>query len=428
MKIKHLTTAFCLIGSLCTASGLQARTSLDSIAGFEDLGLAPESYWSGQDTNGLNDFQSGGFLFENNFNAEWQSWNGFAYSNISLSGYDTSLSYDNQYRSCPGGGSGSAAFAIGYTFTGSPAIAKTPDSVLKTLQGVYLANNTYAAHSALNGDAFGATAFDQGDFLKLTIVGKNRQTPTDTLEFFLADYRDEDPAEHYFLSTWEWCDLSPLGPVSSVEFSVSSSQSNQYGDLIPSYFCLDDFHAGPRIDTFLLEASLTEAATNPKEPLANASAGFDQVFQLPGTGHYQVEMLSQSDSASVNFRIDPEGNLLEARFLQANSQGSALFKAVRNGRSAYVRVMASLSSTPNETKEGITLELYPVPVQDRLHLHTNEPSYTLEIFNMNGQRVAYFPACKGSMEIPAGQLRPGLHVLRVHTGTGLSVNRKFMVL
>ena len=49
-------------------------------AGIEDLGLIEEYFYNGSD--GAGSFRSGGFTFYNSYSADWESWNGFAASNV----------------------------------------------------------------------------------------------------------------------------------------------------------------------------------------------------------------------------------------------------------------------------------------------------------------------------------------------------------
>jgi hypothetical protein len=97
-----------------------------------------------------------------------------------------------------------------------------------------------------NGDAFakkfgGADGTDE-DWFKLNIIGLNNGTITDTVEFYLADFRSEDNAEDYLVDEWEWVDFSELGAVDKIVFSLSSSDVGQWGMNTPAYFCMDNLN------------------------------------------------------------------------------------------------------------------------------------------------------------------------------------------
>ena len=74
------------------------------IADFEDLALTPASYWNGSDASG--GFASGSAYFNNNYNADWGSWDGFAYSNSTDTTTDGPAA---QYNAITGAGQGGSA-------------------------------------------------------------------------------------------------------------------------------------------------------------------------------------------------------------------------------------------------------------------------------------------------------------------------------
>ena len=79
----------------------------------------------------------------------------------------------------------------------------------------------------------------------MTATGKNANGQTiGELDFYLADYRFDNPEDDYVLNTWEWFDLSPLGDVASISFSLSSSRGSGYNMITPAYFCMDNFNGG----------------------------------------------------------------------------------------------------------------------------------------------------------------------------------------
>jgi hypothetical protein len=208
------------------------------IANFDDLGLAPESYWNGSDESG--GFASGNAYFNNNYDSTYGSWDGFSYSNITDT---TSSGWTAQYNAITGEGqNGSANYGIGYVGWAEP-----PTITLDTagvIDGLYVTNNNYAYYSVLNGDAFakkfGGASGNDADWFLLTMTGKDvLGVITGTVEFYLADYQFADNSEDYIVKTWEYVDLSSLGVVKSLEFSLSSSDVGDWGMNTPAYFALD---------------------------------------------------------------------------------------------------------------------------------------------------------------------------------------------
>ena len=215
-----------------------AGTAGADIAHFEDLSLTAESYWNGSDESG--GFISGSVYFKNNYDSTYGSWDGFAYSNIT----DTlSSGWTAQYNAITGEGQdGSDNYGIGYVgWSELPVLTLDTAGVV---DGLYVTNNNYAYYSMLDGDAyakkFGGSGGDDEDWFLLNIIGKDiGGAVSGTVDFYLADYRFADNSEDYIVNEWEYVELSSLGAVKSIEFSLSSSDVGDFGMNTPAYFVLD---------------------------------------------------------------------------------------------------------------------------------------------------------------------------------------------
>lgn len=235
-KMKHIV---CLIAVLTVAHSAQAQ-----IATFDDLILPPESYWNGSDGSG--GFTSGGARFSNNYNAAWASWDGFSYSNITDT---TTQGLAAQYNSIAGSGQGgSANYAVAYVGWGAPPMMtlETPSVV----GGLYVTNSSYAYYSMLNGDAFarkfGGQSGNDPDWFVLTITGKDAAgAATGAVKFYLADYRSADNHNDYIVKKWEYVDLTSLGQVKSLVFTLSSSDVGDWGMNTPASFAVDTIMDAP---------------------------------------------------------------------------------------------------------------------------------------------------------------------------------------
>ncbi|MBU1195993.1 MAG: DUF4465 domain-containing protein [Proteobacteria bacterium] len=222
-----------------------------AVVTFEDLGLAKESYWNGSD--GSTGFISADTWFANNYDPNYSSWDGFSYSNMT----DTlTPGYTNQFSAITGSGvNGSANYGIGYVgYTSNPSVsfgASTGEDYNTTISGGYFTNTTYACLSMTTGDSF-AKKFGGGDgndpdWFLLTIRGITQAGElTDTaVEFYLADYRFTDSTQDYIIDNWTWVDLSGLGNVVGLDFSLSSSDTGMWGMNTPAYFAVDNLNAVP---------------------------------------------------------------------------------------------------------------------------------------------------------------------------------------
>lgn len=206
-----------------------------NLADFEDLTLAGENFWNGSD--GSSGFHSGAVTFNNGF-TDWgggiTSWDGFAYSNRT----DTGLQgLSSQYNVISGSGQGgSANYGIGFVGWSSPPTLTL--NAPRVIDGLYVNNNNYAYYTILNGDSdFGIDPFAAGDWFSLTITGKDAAgQPTGFVDFNLADFRD---GKSEIVNTWQYVDLTGLGLVQSLEFTMDSSDYS-YGYMnTPAYFAID---------------------------------------------------------------------------------------------------------------------------------------------------------------------------------------------
>lgn len=108
--------------------------------------------------------------------------------------------------------------------------------------GMYVCNDAQTYHSIQNGDAI-AKKFGQGDTLVLKIHALDENWEIDDSKqdvvVYLADYRSSNESEWKVNTQWEWVDLSVLGNVSGLAFTMASSDVNSGFMNTPAYFCLD---------------------------------------------------------------------------------------------------------------------------------------------------------------------------------------------
>lgn len=227
MKKFYITLALAAIS--CAA--IQAQ----EVATFEDLNLATESYWDGSDESAM--FVSGGYTFINNY-VDWggySSWDGFAYSSMTSTSYAT---LNDQYNSCVGSGvDNSQTYGVAYysAWMGTEPTVIANDASAFQATGCYVTNNAYAYTSMLNGDSY-AKKFDETDWFLLTATGYLNDEKTASADFYLAK-------EGNIVNDWQYFDLSALGQVDEIHFTLSSSDTGDWGMNTPAYFCIDNFGA-----------------------------------------------------------------------------------------------------------------------------------------------------------------------------------------
>jgi hypothetical protein len=250
-----------------TAAGLLAGTAkAGQVADLEGLVLAPESYWNGSADPDAGGFTSGPAFFNNFYTIDdfsgWAFWGGWAYSNVTD---NATPGYANQFSAKPGAGHTGDIYGIGFmdTFYGvTPTI--TFAAPVRPLSA-QVTNTTYAYFDMLQGSAyskaFGGADGTDPDWFLLTVTGRDAGGGvTGTVECYLADFRFADGAEDYLLDAWTAMDLAPLGEVTSLEFTLTSSDTGAWGMNTPAYFALDTLTVMPEPATLGLLAVGAAAA------------------------------------------------------------------------------------------------------------------------------------------------------------------------
>lgn len=151
--------------------------------------------------------------------------------------------------------------------------------------GFYVCNNPYTYYAIQKGNSY-AAKFEQGAWLKLIAHGVDATgNETGTVEHYLTDYRSEKPEEWTLNKSWKWVDLSTLGKVSSLYFTMESSDTGAQGMKTPAYFCLDRLMV------------LTDPASVDESLAATATVYFDRVASA-----VRVESAAPVETAVYNSR------------------------------------------------------------------------------------------------------------------------------
>lgn len=299
---KQLLKIFSIIIAACSSITLNAQVT----ATFEALTLSPDSYWNGSATPLGTTFASGDAIFPNfydpAFGGYWAS--GWAYSNMKDS---TTAGFGNMYSARTAiGAVASANYAIGQQ---GAILNLAPAAIGGVVNGVYVTNTTYAAIAMRDGDAFARKFGDttgtgsglpiQGtypDWFKLSITGyRLGSIITDTVHFYLADYRFPISLQDYIVTNWQYVDLTSLGNVDSLMFGLSSSDVGMWGMNTPAFFAIDN----------LVTASLT---TN----IAFADNETLKMYPNPATNHLSIDLNEMNDNSAVISIFDIGGRLVQS--------------------------------------------------------------------------------------------------------------------
>lgn len=202
---------------------------------FESAELPPAGYVN--DVSYSENFAT----FVNNYDSAYDYWSGFAVSSCT----DTVTSgYANQYSVfAKSGAAGSDKFGVCYYDGMSPSWV-TLSVTSADMRSIYVNNSTYVVLDLLNGSQF-SKKFEDGDWFKLTITGYAGDEQKNSVDFYLADFRD---GKSYICEQWTAIDLSSLTGVNKIGFTLSSSDVSGGYINTPTYVCVDNLVYGYRLE------------------------------------------------------------------------------------------------------------------------------------------------------------------------------------
>ncbi len=212
--------------------------------------------WTGTYDDDETLIESQCFEFVHSSISEWQTWWGFTASNSADRQRRTDyITY--QYSNMPEGGimlnedgsikksengtpvvSASVPYLVAYYsqfMAPRPIDMKFVDGKAYEAVGVYLTLNSYTYYTVEEGDAY-CRSFADGDALTLTIHGVAPDQSEKTIDVKLASFENGDIT---ITRGWKYVDLSELGTVNEIYFTMSSTDKGNYGDNTPEYFCMD---------------------------------------------------------------------------------------------------------------------------------------------------------------------------------------------
>jgi hypothetical protein len=252
-------------------TSILAITILSSIVGFgqgtfdfEDFNLKTDSFVNDFGVN--NGFERGFYFFNNNFDQQWKSWDGFALSSMT----DTITNdWTNQYSSVTGSGvNNSKTYVVTY-----PNYVSNKSTAISSSQNSWIYSFSYTnsawAYLYMKSDSthkYSGQTGNDPDYLKLLVIVNN----TDTFSTYLADYRFTDNSKDYILMEWKTFNLKDsliekyqdFRQIDTLDFALETSDS-----FTPTYVCLDNFITD-------LGSSITESKTINLNVFPNPTTNF----------------------------------------------------------------------------------------------------------------------------------------------------------
>jgi hypothetical protein len=253
-------------------------------------------YWSGFIVGSNGD--STDYGNQNSSSDEWLSnqWGNMAGGGI-RTGNDGSVLKDENGKVLTEKG---LPYLLANSSNGEPAI--TFDREYEAV-GVYLNSHPWPYYGNLYGDTYARALNQEGDYFKVTVTGlKADGEEAGKVEHLFAEYTAwlDAPGngELHQSRDWEWVDLSPLGKVSSLKFTLTSTDAGAWGMNTSAYFCVDKLQVRTEDTGIRPPLSLTpQIYPNPvTDQLTVTGSAIRQVTVIDFSGRLIYQL--QTDGAS----------------------------------------------------------------------------------------------------------------------------------
>ena len=193
--------------------------------------------------------------------------------------------------------------------------------------GVYVCNHPWPYYGCVHGDGMGS-AFAEGDYFELIAHGVAADGSETTVSINLVEFTN---GELKALNDWTFFDLSSLGEVVSVYFTMNSTDTGAYGMNTAAYFCMDKFQVKGEGEPVVDPTELTAAPTfngytedgihayfveiKPTEPSTiyyriiypdgseTEWAEYEGILSFEGDGKYRVEAYAVADGKLPSYEI-----------------------------------------------------------------------------------------------------------------------------
>ena len=272
-----------LIAALLCAFGASAQDDVITL----DLSSANLTFdettgaWSDTYNDDVTELTAGIFSFTHSAWSEYKTWWGFTASNSADNSPRTDyLTYQFSNMAKGGVDGTDKPYMVGYysAYNGPKSCSMVfSDGKLYEPQSVYLNLNSYTFYDLVMGDGY-ARAFVNDDKLTMTITGVAADETEKSVEVTLGS------CENGMLSAsraWTLVDLTSLGAVNQLYFSMNSTDTGSWGPNTPLYFCLD------KLSVKASESSIKEVAARSlnydRQSLTVSGAGeFSAVYDSKG--------------------------------------------------------------------------------------------------------------------------------------------------
>ena len=358
-----------------------------------------ESHWNGAKGNGY--FLSGSYKFHNGAQPQYNFYYDCMYSNETATTYS---GLQDQWRNIVGKGyDNSENYGISYPQPGTITVMNKENG--DNIRGFYVTNTAWVYDAVKKGDGMSDVAggFQKGDYFKLIIKGKKADNTESQVEYYLADYRAENEADHYVLDTWQWVDLSSLGEVKSVSFKMEGTKKNNWGLTTPAYFAFDNFNG--------VRNEKAGAAVAAQGQTIDISSNFTPDGSKATMKYAIVELVPSTVKAKVS--IDEATGELSIKG-ETSEEFEIVVSMTQAGKTQYVRIPVTFATGINVLAEGSNDATIGVQ-NGEIVVNGAASDYIVEVYSTSGMLVGKANGTANSaVRIPS--TAKGLYIVKVVMG------------
>ena len=220
------------------------------------------------------------------------------------------------------------------------------------VKGMYIVNSCYAYYNCAEENSFGRPLNQEGDFFKVIAHGVKANGEEVTAEFELCGFHN---GQFSGITEWTWWDLSSLGTVESVYFTMESSDTGDWGMNTPAYFAMDQFTVSTPDPAYYVVGGFNDWDANQPLEITEEGATFDVVedpddveskeFKILTAGETDWQWLGGEDANGVGYFEVTDGMMTDGIELTLDDAG-ANFRLPGSGN--YTITLAKGAKAPVE--------------------------------------------------------------------------------
>ena len=361
---------FTLIAALCVAASAWAADivlDLSKPAIPEALNFGNNEYINETYDETFEWFEFPPFLLKH-IDGEGSSWGGYYWDGFTIcKSADNSSQTDwisHQWSNIAGGGvqvtadgvtvDSNKPYVVGYW----SAWSETPSNTIMfdndkeyVVKGMYIVNSCYAYYCCAEANSMGRPLNQEGDYFKIIAHGVKADGEETTTELELCGFHN---GQFSAITDWTWWDLSALGQVVSLYFTMDSSDKGDYGMNTPSYFAMDQLTVSEPVKYYVCGGFNGWNANEPLE-ITEEGATFDVVedpedveskeFKILTAGENDWMWLGGEDANNVGYFEISEGMMTAGTEITLDNAG-ANFRLPGSGN--YTITLAKEAKAPYE--------------------------------------------------------------------------------